>query len=109
MLILDSQVHIWPADRPDRPLDEAYADRPPYTYETLITAMDTAGVDAAILVPPSFDGDRNDYAIEAVGKYPERLAIMGRVALQDNKASRDLSRWKAQPGMLGVRVTFHRD
>jgi predicted TIM-barrel fold metal-dependent hydrolase len=105
--IIDSQVHIWPAHRPDRPLDEHYRDRPPYTYEMLLAAMDAAGVDAAILVPPSFDGDRNDYAIEAASRHPDRLAIMGRVTLE--AGAQDLSRFKQRPGMLGVRLTFHRD
>jgi L-fuconolactonase len=105
--ILDSQVHIWPADRPDRRLDEEYRGRAPYTYEALLAAMDEAGVDGAILVPPSFDGDRNDYAIEAARKHPDRFAIMGRVALQAGPTT--LAHWKEQPGMLGVRLTFHRD
>lgn len=110
MFIFDSQVHIWPADRPDRRLDEAYRARLPYTYETLLAAMDEAGVHAAILVPPTFDGDRNDYALEAVQRHPDRFAIMGRVALQNPAQSRSaLARWREQPGMLGVRLTFHRD
>ena len=110
MLILDSQVHVWPADRADRRLDEAYRDRPPYTYDTLVADMDAAGVDAAILVPPSFDGDRNDYALEAAHRHPDRFAVMGRVALHDPAGGRDaLARWREQPGMLGVRLTFHRD
>jgi predicted TIM-barrel fold metal-dependent hydrolase len=79
MLIIDSQVHIWPPHRPDRPLGEAGLDRTPFSYPELIAAMDRAGVDRAILVPPSFDKDRNDYAIEAVQKHPECFAIMGRV------------------------------
>ena len=109
MVIIDSQVHVWPADRPDRRLDADYRNRPPYTYETLLGAMDQAGVDAAILVPPSFDGDRNDYALEAASKHPDRLAVMGRVTLEGGGAQADLSGLKKQPGMLGVRLTFHRD
>lgn len=108
MMIIDSQVHVWPADRPDRRLGEGVGDRSPYGYEQLVADMDRAGVDRAILVPPSFDHDRNDYAFEAVRSYPERFAIMGRVALKT--AGKDvLARWRAQPGMLGVRLTFHRD
>jgi L-fuconolactonase len=109
VVIIDSQVHVWPADRPDRRLDADYRKRPPYTYETLLGAIDQAGVDAAILVPPSFDGDRNDYALEAASKHPDRLAVMGRVTLEGGGAQADLSGLKKQPGMLGVRLTFHRD
>jgi L-fuconolactonase len=109
MQIIDSQVHVWPADRPDRPLDRRGLDRSPYGYEDLIADMDRAGVDRAILVPPSFDADRNDYAIEAVEKHPDRFAIMGRVALKGGGGRGLLKGWKKQPGMLGVRLTFHRN
>ena len=109
MRIIDSQVHVWPADQPNRRLDPDYRNRPPYTYESLLTAMSEAGVDQTILVPPSFDGDRNDYALDAARMHPDRLAVMGRVALEAGPAHATLSRWKQQPGMLGVRLTFHRD
>ena len=61
-MIIDSQVHVWPPDRPDRRLGDGAGDRKPYGYEALVADMDRAGVDRAILVPPSFDHDRNDYA-----------------------------------------------
>ena len=71
--------------------------------------MDRAGVDRAILVPPSFEGDRNDYALEAARKHPVRFAVMGRVGLPGGGGRKQLSGWRNQPGMLGVRLTFHRD
>jgi predicted TIM-barrel fold metal-dependent hydrolase len=109
MLIIDSQVHVWPADRPDRPLEKRGLDRTPFGCDELIVAMDIAGVDRAILVPPSFEGDRNDYVIEGVRKHPHRFAIMGRVALPGGGGRGQLKGWRDQPGMLGVRLTFHRD
>jgi len=109
MLIIDSQVHVWPPHRPDRPLDAAGLERTPYSYQELLAAMDVAGIDRAILVPPSIDKDRNDYVIEAVRKHPDRFAIMGRVALPGGGGRNLLAGWKSQPGMLGVRLTFHRD
>src|SRR5258705_11752732 len=107
-MIIDSQVHVWPPHRTDRPLGEAGLDRTPFSYQELIAAMDVAGVDRAILVPPSFDRDRNDYVIEAVQQHPDRFAIMGRGSLQSGGRNL-LAAWKTQPGMLGVRLTFHRD
>jgi len=109
MEIVDSQVHVWPAHRPDRPLGHGGLDRAPFAYDELIAAMDRARVARAILVPPSFEGDRNDYALEAARKYPNRFAVMGRVALAGGGGRHALSGWKNQPGMLGVRLTFHRD
>jgi L-fuconolactonase len=108
MMIVDSQVHVWPADRPDRRLGPGVGERKPYGYEELVRDMTRAGVDRAILVPPSFDADRNDYALEAVRSYPDRFAIMGRVALKQ-PGNDVLKGWREQPGMLGVRLTFHRD
>jgi L-fuconolactonase len=109
MNIVDSQVHVWPADRPDRPLGRSGLDRTPFGHDELIAAMDRARVDRAILVPPSFEGDRNDYALEAARKHPGRFAVMGRVGLPGGGGRKHLSGWRNQPGMLGVRLTFHRD
>ena len=47
--------------------------------------MDRAGVDCAVLVPPSIEGDRNDYALEAAQKYPGRFAVMGRFPVNTGK------------------------
>ena len=111
MLIIDSQVHVWPADRSDRPLlrDGQGRENSPYRYEQLLADMDRAGVDCAILVPPSIEGDRNDYALEAAQKYPGRFAVMGRFPVNTGKGRNLLEGWREQAGMLGVRLTFHRD
>jgi len=36
--------------------------------------MDEAGIDRAVVVPPGWPGDRNDYGIEAARRYPNRFA-----------------------------------
>jgi L-fuconolactonase len=108
MMIIDSQVHVWPSDTPERPLGPGHEERIPYSYQQLLADMDRAGVDRAVLVPPTIDRDRNDYVLDAARKHPDRFAVMGRLSLVN--ADRDcLRRWREQPGMLGVRLTFHRD
>ncbi len=69
--------------------------------------MDKAGVDGVIIVPPSWEGDRNDLANEAAKAHPKRFATMGRFDPEAPGATGKLSDWKKQPGMLGVRFTFH--
>ena len=106
--IVDAQVHLWKAETPDWPWVPG---RPPqlpepFTIEKLVPMMDEAGVDRVVIVPPSWPGDRNDYALEAVKRYPDRFAVMGRIPLQDPKSAELLPKWKEQPGMVGVRVTF---
>jgi len=79
----------------------------PFTIERLVPMMDEAGVDRAVIVPPSWPGDRNDYAMEAAIRYPARFRVMGRIPLADPKSADLLPRWREQPGMVGVRVIFN--
>jgi len=109
--IVDSQVHLWKAESPDWPwVPGAKPQLPePFTIERLVPMMDDAGVDRAVIVPPSWPGDRNDYALEAAKRYPDRFAVMGRITLQNPQSAALLPKWKDQPGMLGVRVIFNND
>jgi predicted TIM-barrel fold metal-dependent hydrolase len=109
--IVDAQIHLWKAESDDwkwvpgaKPqLSE------PFTIERALPLMDEAGVDRAVVVPPGWPGDRNDYAIEAAKRYPNRFAVMGRISLRNPQSAAFLPKWKEQPGMLGVRLTFSRD
>ena len=116
--IIDGQVHVWvppSAERPWAEGGESYAEgvdnlssaeRPPMSPETLLGEMAAAGVSRAVLAPPTFAGDHNDIALAGARRWPERFAVMGRLAL-DDPASRDLvPSWREQPGMLGFRLTF---
>jgi predicted TIM-barrel fold metal-dependent hydrolase len=108
-MIVDAQVHLWKANTPNRPwLPNRVAQLPePFTIGKLVPMMDESGVDRAVIVPPSWEGDRNDYAIEAVRRYPTRFAVMGRIPLTEPKTAEQFPDWKKQPGMVGIRVTFH--
>ena len=68
--------------------------------------MDEAGVDRVVIVPPTLEGDRLDYAQEAVKRYPGRFAIMGRIALNDPTTARRFPTWREQPGVLGIRLNI---
>lgn len=109
--IVDAQVHLWKAESEDwkwipgtKPQMQE-----PFTIEKLMPMMDQAGIDRVVVVPPSWPGDRNDYALEAARRYPNRFAVMGRIPLQTPQSAALLPKWKEQPGMLGVRVTFLND
>lgn len=108
MKITDAQVHIWGPDTADRPWPKrTAAQRPvPLATDELLREMDAAGVERAILVPPSWEGDRNDLAIEGFLQHPERFRIMGRFDTDAPGARKALETWTDQPGMLGVRFIF---
>jgi L-fuconolactonase len=109
MLIVDSQVHIWGADTPQRPWPAAGPGRAtpqraePWSADEVIAEMNAAGVAATLLVPPTWEGERNDLAIDAVRRYPGRFAIMGRLGMDDPLNAQRLPQWRSQPGMLGIR------
>jgi predicted TIM-barrel fold metal-dependent hydrolase len=110
MLITDAQVHIWRASTPERPWragEKAHRD-PALDGDELVGHMDAAGVDRAILVPPFLDFDRNDVVLDAARAYPDRFAAMGRLDLEDPASAGRIATWRAQPGMLGFRYSFHR-
>jgi predicted TIM-barrel fold metal-dependent hydrolase len=112
MISTDAQAHIWEADSPERPwLPEGKTfahSLDAYRVDQLLAEMDVAGVDRAVLVPPSFEGDRNDVCLAAAQAHPERFAVMGRIPLTEPSSRDLLPRWRDQAGMLGVRVTFSR-
>ena len=104
MTVIDAQVHIWGAETPERPWPPegaALAHRPtPLGKDELLREMDAAGVERAIIVPPSREGDRNDRAMEAALLHPERFAVMGKLAIERPESRSLVDTWKRQPGML---------
>jgi len=107
--LVDSQVHVWGANTPDRPWPaRAHAHRdPPWSADEVLRQMDAAGVERAIIVPPSWEGDRNDLGIAAARAHPGRFAVMGRFDPDAPGAREALPRWREQPGVLGLRFSFH--
>ena len=57
-MIIDFQVHLWPAETPQRPWPKGGAERAhlpyPLTYQMFLGLMDEADVDRCIIVPPSW-------------------------------------------------------
>jgi predicted TIM-barrel fold metal-dependent hydrolase len=109
-VITDAQVHIWEVDRPDRPWPQPPRNEPQlpngFTAEEMLAEMDRAGVDRAVIVPPTWVGDGNETALDTVRAYPDRFAIMGRIDIKRPDFDEAMATWKQQPGMLGVRHTF---
>jgi predicted TIM-barrel fold metal-dependent hydrolase len=110
MQIVDAQVHIWAADTPERPWPARHQPHKPepITRDDLLREMKTAGVDRAVLVPPSWEGERNDIVLAAAQAHPDRFAAMGRFDPEAPESRGLIANWLAQPGMLGLRFTFHR-
>ena len=111
MLVADAQIHLWGADTPARPWPPGGAQRAHQPHavgkDQALAAMKDAGVDRAVIVPPSWEGERNDLALEAARLHLDRFAVMGRLALEKSESRALVDSWKRQPGMLGMRFTFN--
>jgi predicted TIM-barrel fold metal-dependent hydrolase len=109
-MIVDAQVHVWPAETAERPwLRPGDAHLPkPFGYDDLRIEMARAGVDRAILIPPGWEGDRIDFVLAAAAHHPDRFAAMGRIPVQDPRSIALLPDWKRQAGMLGIRLSFQK-
>ena len=100
MKIVDAQIHIWSSGMPSGQHRKVAS----FTAEEALREMDAAGVDAALIHPPtSWDPDSNALAVAAAAKYPDRFAVLGQFP-PDRPENRHLIKgWKNQPGMLGLR------
>jgi len=107
-VIVDSQIHIWPANTPERPWVAGTRPQLPeaFTIERVIPMLDEAGVDRVVIVPPTLEGERLDYAQEAVKRYPGRFAIMARIPLDKPDRGQRLATLRDQSGVFGVRLNF---
>jgi predicted TIM-barrel fold metal-dependent hydrolase len=101
LLVVDAQIHLWESGQPG----EAHRQQP-YDMDTALTDMDTAGVDASVVVPPPWDPRGNEIALRAAHLYPTRFAVMGYLVAHEGTNVALFNRLSAEPGMLGLRVAF---
>jgi L-fuconolactonase len=110
--VVDAQVHVWLPEAPDRPWPPGGAERAramhrhePIDGATLRAEMRAAGVDRAVLVPPFFEGYRNDFAVACAEEAPDAFRVMARVDLRtgDPGPVRELL---GNPVVAGIRLVF---
>jgi predicted TIM-barrel fold metal-dependent hydrolase len=105
MLIVDSQIHLWQNGK----MSAQHRQIPTYSVDDALAEMASAGVDCAVIHPPSALGEAaNLLAVEAVRRHPDKFCILGHFDLQSPDRETIVSRWRERPGMLGFRFTFNR-
>lgn len=110
MPIIDSQVHAYEANTPERPWDTVPNWPDHVTGDEMVAAMDAVGVDGAIFVS-SFSMYRYDasYAIEVQQSHPNRLALVKPVDPDDPDVADVIAEWKVTPGTVGIRIFLRRE
>src|SRR3989442_5583486 len=104
MLIVDSQIHLWQNGK----MSAHHRQIPTYSVDDALAEMAAAGVDCAVLDPPSALGEAvNVLAVEAARRHPDTFCILGHFDLQSPDRETIVARWRDRPGMLGFRFTFN--
>jgi predicted TIM-barrel fold metal-dependent hydrolase len=81
---------------------------PTFSMDDALQEMAEAGVDAAVIHPPSTLGEAvNALAVEAVRQHPDKFCILGNFDLQRQDRLDIVKNWRQRPGMLGFRFTFN--
>lgn len=105
MAVIDSQVHVYEADSPERPWVQKITGPKHVTGEEQIAAMDALGIDGAIIVSTymtyRFD---SSYAELVHARHPGRFALIKPVDPADPAVAEDMTDWAAKPGAVGVRM-----
>jgi predicted TIM-barrel fold metal-dependent hydrolase len=104
MQIVDSQIHLWENAR----MSPQHRQIPTFSVDDALQEMAAAGVDAAVIHPPSTLGEAvNELAVNAVRQYPDKFCILGNFDLQSPDRLDIVKHWRQRPGMLGFRFTFN--
>lgn len=105
MPIIDSQVHVYAANTPDRPWHSVPNWPDHVTGEEMVAAMDAVGVDGAIFIS-AFSMYQYDasYAVEVQQAYPRKFGLVKPVDPDDPAVGEVIAEWKETPGTVGIRI-----
>src|SRR2546422_1999238 len=94
MLIVDSQIHLWQNGK----MSVQHRQIPTYSADDALAEMASAGVDCAVIHPPSALGEAvNVLAVEAVRQHPDKFCILGHFDLQSPDREKIVARWRERP------------
>lgn len=105
MLTIDAQVHAYERDRPGRPWHAVLAGPPEVTGDDMVAAMESVGVDGALLVSPytmyKYDAS---YALQVHAQHPDRFALIKPVDPADPAVAETIADWAATEGRVAIRI-----
>lgn len=109
-MIIDSQVHAYEANTPERPWHTVPNWPDHVTGDEMVAAMDALGIDGAIFISAfamyRYDGS---YAVEVQQAHPGRFALVKPVDPNDAQVADVIADWKSTPGTVGVRIMLRKE
>jgi len=110
MPIIDSQVHCYERNTPEKPWAGFLHGPAEATGDQMVAAMDAVGVDGAVLVSPfamyRFDAT---YAQAVQKQHPGRFGLVKPVDPTDPGVADTIAEWKRAPGTIGIRIMLNRE
>lgn len=105
MQTIDCQVHCYERNHPERPWVGFLQGPDEVTGDDMVAAMDSVGVDGAILISP-FSMYRYDasYALEVYGKHPTRFGLVRPFDPHSDSIAEEMAEWTANAGVVGARI-----
>ena len=102
---IDSQVHAYERNRPERPWRGHLQGPDEVTGDDMVAAMDAVGVDGALLVSPySMYGYDASYALEVYAKHPGKFGLIRPFDPESESIDAEMAEWTATPGVVGARI-----
>lgn len=109
-MIIDSQIHAYEANTPQRPWRTVPNWPASATGDEMVAAMNRVGVDGAIFISSfSMYGYDASYAVEVQRAHPGRFALVKPVDPDDPAVEDVIADWKRTPGAVGIRALMKAD
>ena len=104
-LTIDCQVHCYERNRPERPWHGHLEGPEEVTGDDMVVAMDSVGVDGAILISPfaMYQYDAS-YALQVYAKHPGKFGLVRPFDPTSDSIAEDVAEWASTPGVVGARI-----
>jgi len=108
MPTIDVQVHCYERNHPGRPWHAVLTGPPEVTGEDMIKAMNSVGVDGALLISvhTMYRWDAS-YAVSVRKAHPDKFALIKPVDPNDPKVTGTIAEWAKMDGTVAIRIMMN--
>ncbi len=107
-LTIDCQVHCYDRNSSERPWHSHLEGPEEVSGDDMIAAMDSVGVDGAILISPfaMYQYDAS-YALQVYRRHSNKFGLVRPFDPSSDSISDDVAQWAATPGVVGARIMLN--
>ena len=102
---IDSQVHAYERNRPERPWVGFLTGPDEVTGDDMVAAMAAVRVDGALLISPfSLYAYEASYALEVYAQHPTKFGLIRPFDPDSETIDEDMAEWTSTTGVVGARI-----